>query len=348
MNNKSKIWSFLLVAIVAFLLFGTNVYAEDDDLPKKIRFFTTINSWQDNNDLTYNCGTASAPGGAITPTVYYATYDGMELGTYQKIDDCSFTLASLGWNNGDTYKIIEEYDFTNYVGLQLEFEDVAITPGKVTSNSFDEDDPIFESYEPSNSETAAVYNVNHVNETTGEITGEGLYVYHVSLRGDDPNEKESDKSFGTIYIPTYCVRLSFSARGNIASTYGTFVFDILGDQNNRITTGVTGGDNLPVTICEIDNEPLSMNDIAGIMNPNDGDLSYTGVNHADDYQMSVNSDQEDIIADGNTIIRPLQVVAYLQSDSSQTGLGYRIIPFLVLMGLMLSGYFVIRRNRIKE
>jgi hypothetical protein len=61
--------------------------------------------------------------------------------------------------------------------------------------------------------------------------------------------KESDKSFGTIYIPTYCVRLSFSARGNIASTYGTFVFDILGDQNNRITTGVTGGDNLPVTIC---------------------------------------------------------------------------------------------------
>lgn len=359
-NNKSKIWLFLLVAMVSFLFVGKNVYAEEgDNVPKKVRFYTTVSGWKNNNDLAYTCGSASTDNGTTPPTakVYYATYDGMNMGTLQETT-CSFNLSDLGWTVGTTYRIVEEYDFTNYVGVDPEYESITINPGRVTSNMFDDDDAIFLDYEPTEEETAFVYNLNQVDEATGIITG-GLYVHQVHLSDDPENpsegEKEADKSFGTIYIPTYCVRLTFSARGNVASTYGTFVFNLLGLTDNNITTGVTGGDNLPITVCELGGEPLSIDDIDGIMNPNidpdnpeNSDLRYVGVNHADDYQLSVLNEDDDIIADGNTIIKPLDVVAYLNSDLSQTGLVYRVIPFIVLIGLMVSGYIVIRKNKIKE
>ena len=359
-NNKSRIGLFLLVAMVAFLFVGKNVYADEgDNAPKKIRFYTTINGWKDNNDLEYTCGSASVDNDTTPPTatVYYATYDGVTLGTLQETT-CNFVLSDLGWAIGTSYKIIEEYDFTDYVGTQPEFEAITIHPGRVSSGVFDDDDPIFLDYEPTDEETAFVYNLNQVDDATGIITG-GLYVHQVHLSDDPENpssdEKVADKNFGTIYIPTYCVRLTFSARGNVASTYGTFVFNLLGNSDNNITTGVTGGDNLPVTVCELNGAPLSIGDIDQIMHPNidpehpeDSDLRYVGVNHADDYQLTVSADDEDIIAEGNTIIKPLTVVAFLNSDLSQTGLVYRIIPFIVLIGLMISGYIVIRKNKVKE
>lgn len=360
-NNKSKIWLFLLVAMVAFLFTGKNVYADEgENLPKKIRFYTTVSGWKNNNDLKYQCGSATSDYGTAPATkVYYASYDGSTMGSLVETT-CNFVLSDLNWTVGDTYRIVEEYDFTNYVGLQPEFEDITINPGKITSATFAADDPIFLDYNPTDEETAYVFNINHVDEN-GIING-GLYVAQAHLSDGSDSEpgianeyKETDKDFGTIYIPTYCVRLSFSVRGNVASSYGTFVFNLLGLEANNITTGVTGGDNLPITVCELQEEPLSVDDIDAIMNPTidsenpeNSDLRYVGVNHADEYELSVLNTDDDIIAEGNTIIKPLQVVAYLNSDLSQTGLAYRIIPFIVLIGLMISGYIVIRKNKIKE
>ena len=347
MNKKVRFLLFLLVAMAGFMVSGMNVYAEEgDNVSKKIKFYFNVYDWKNNNDLTFACGTATGNGQTIAPHIYYGEYDGENVGTLTEVNNCEFTLSTLGWEANTDYRIIEEFDFTDFHGVGPEYGDISVTPGKVTSNTFTADDLVFANYNPTDSETAVVYSVNQTNDD-GTIVPGGLHVYQAWIQAED-DSKETEKSFGAIYIPSYCVKMSFSARGNIASSYGTFVFDVLGDSANHITSPVTGGDVEPVTMCTLSGNPIGLGDINEILNtdPASGDIVYSDVNHSDEYEFVFidNGDERE----GNIIYRNIEVAAYLESELSQTGLVYRIIPFIVLIGLMVSGYIVIRKNKIKE
>ena len=346
-KNNKKIWIFLLISMIGVFFFGGNVYADEgDNVPKKLRFTVTINSWKNNNDLEFACGSATGNGQTITPKVYYATFDGYDLGTPQEVS-CNFSLSSLNWTTNESYQIIEEFDFTNYHGIAPEFENIVVTPGQVTSPSmFDEDDGIFSQYSPEDSETAMVYNLNHTDDV-GRITDEGLYVYQVSFYTENISEKTNEKDYGIIYIPTYCLRMSFSARGTIASSYGTFVFSPFGDSSNAISSEVTSDDNDPVLMCDIGGEPLSPDDIDDLIADVADETEYSGVARADEYVFTAERGDEEV-ASGNVIITDVEIIGRLDADLSQTGLAYRVIPFIVLIGLVLSGYYVVRKNQLSK
>ena len=347
MNKKVRFILFIFAVMFGFLFFGIDVYADEgENVSKKIQFYVNIYEWKNNNDLAFTCGSATGNEQNIVPHVYYGEYDGENVGELTEVNSCDFSLSSLNWTVDTNYRLIEEYDFTNYNGIEPEYEDISVTPGKITSGTFTADDFVFAGYHPTNLETATVYNINQ-NDADGRIIPGGLHVYQAWIQAAD-DSKETAKSFGAIYIPSYCVKLSFSARGNVASAYGTFVFDVLGDVANRVTSPVTGGDVEPVVKCTLSGSPVSLGDINSILdtNPEDGDISYADVNHSDEYEFVFidNGDERD----GNVIYRNIEVAAYLESELSQTGLVYRIIPFIVLIGLMISGYIVIRKNKIKE
>ena len=179
--------------------------------------------------------------------------------------------------------------------------------------------------------------MNQVDED-GIIIG-GLYVYAAYL---DSESKNSQADLGIITIPTYCVKFNFSVRGNIANTYGTFELTVPGSESSIVSNH--GGTQ---TICTIEEEPMSYNNILDILSMDtDNNIAYTGVLRSEDYEKQLDDLGE--TTEGTVITREVTVIARLDTNGSQTGLIYRVLPFVILIALVGSAYIVMRRNRIKE
>jgi len=343
MNSRSiKVMILPLIGLIGFLL-NWNVYAQEgSNLPKSVRFVTTVVNWQNNNDLRFDCGSATSEfEGTVTPRVYYGVYEDGSVGTLSTAS-CNFTLASLGMTASSNFQIIEEYDFTNYVGTVLEFENMNITPGKVTSTtvnnaSSDAYGAYFSNYIPSSSEVAVLYNMNLTN-SSGDIIG-GHYVSQAYLQ-DEEEDKISEKSFGVITIPTYCIRMNLKVRGNIANSYGAFTINALGQE-------FTNSPGNSIDVCTINGELITAEDIDNFSHIDvEHDIAYTGVARANEYVKSIESLGES--TSGSEITNEFDIVATLNATGSQTGLVYRLLPFLLLIGLVAIGYVYIRKNSVRS
>lgn len=333
-KNKKVI---LLFIVIVGLLFTRNVYAADE-LTNKVYIKTDVYDWIDNNDLTFSCGSVknsrSETMSGVSVKVSYSLF-----GESHTISNCNFTLSSLDISTGSSFTIIEEYDFSNFVGTKTEDETYTIVPGKVTSESLENNNDVFGSYVYEASETVTVYNYNTLDDA-GNIGD--LYVYQAYFGEND--EKSSDLYFGSIQIPQYCVRFKYFVTGNIANKYGDFsvvlpesiatITGNPGDTDEYCTFGAEG--EIYITQSLIDNIASETSTV-----------SYNNVSRNTDYDTGIEKDGEITYSDGK-YWQDYIVTAKLDSTDSQTGLMYTILPFILLLLVVSGGYLIIRKNSIRD
>ena len=295
----------------------------------KVKFITSINDWSDSTDLTYSCGSNSA----LLSSKVYVGVDSSHL--VEK--DCSFSLSTLNFNAGDDFVIVEEIDFSSYSGTNPEYQTITSTPGKVVSPSvaYADDDYMFGLYSPNN-ENIYLYNMNPVDDE-GNITGD-LYVDNAYFEID--GAKAYEKSLGSIYLPSYCVNFHFNVKGNIANTYGVFTLTAF----KTDSFSITGSNGDTQNICQLNGAPLTKSQFDTLI---DTDATYEGIVREDEYDVDVTLG--DINSNGEGVsTAEVYVVASLESDGSQTGLLYTIIPFIILISLVVIGYLFIKNNEIQD
>ncbi len=331
MLKKKLFWFVFLFAVI---LLPKHVMAEDST----VAFTTTIENWKNSSDLRFVCG---SNGYGISPTVYY----GVNGGSFTELTgQCSFSLASLNYSNGSTFVIKEVYDFASYQGSAPEYETLTITPGSVISDSIDYDDDLYMFGEYiTGDQDVTVYILNQL-DAEDNPTGT-RYVSEAYFRSSDGSSKTETMSLGTIYIPSYCVNLNFRVKGSIANTYGDFAVNHIGT-GASITDSASNGDALQ--FCEIDGLSITKAQFDEFTNGDGLEALYSGVNRADDYEISIDSKDDGINVGSGEFETTMDIIARLDSDGSPTGLLYRVFPFFVLMALVAIGYVVIHKNKVKE
>lgn len=323
--KKKSILLLVLATIIGFLL-PKDVFAVGTTL----KFKTTVNGWKSGTDLAYYCGNSSTN---TSSTVYI----GPSVNNLTQTT-CSFDFDSLSFNPGDTFVIVEEFDFSSYSGTNPEYQNITISPGLVYSPtiSYDADEGMFGEYDTTSPKDAVLYNMNPVDDDNN-ITG-NLYVYDAYF--DENDEKVTEKDLGSVNIPSYCVKYHFSVKGNIANAYGNFMISEF-RTDDFVISGTNGH---TTTVCDINGVDLNREQYITLIN---SDITYENVDRSLDYSIDSSPDEEVIDQDG---IRTtdVYVTATLESDGSQTGLLYTVIPFVILIGLVVLGYFIIKENKVKD
>ena len=322
--KKKSLLLFILVAVLGFIL-PKDVFAVGTSL----KFTTTVNDWKAGTDLSYSCGSSSVN---VTPTVYVGA-DASHL----TATTCNFSFDSLNLNANDDFIIVEEYDFSSYSGTNPEYQNITIYPGAVSSATIDYDDDtyMFGNYTPLASQPAVLYNMNPVDQNNN-ITGP-LYVYDAFF--EIGGEKEVEVDLGSISIPSYCVNYHFNVKGNIASSYGTFYIT----QYRTDQFSIHGDNGTTQNICELNNTPLTKAQYDALIGTA---ATYEDVDRDDEYVMAVTPGSESTVSGVRTT--EVYVTATLESDGSQTGLLYTVIPFVILISSVVIGYFIIKNNEVKE
>lgn len=322
---KKKIFLLLVVATIIGFLFPKDVSAVGTTL----KFKTTVNGWKSGTDLAYYCGSSSVN---VPSTVYI----GPSVNNLTQTT-CNFNFDDLNFNSGDNFVIVEQFDFSSYVGTNPEYQNITISPGLVTSSTIDytDDDYMFGEYDTTSPVDAVLYNMNQVDDDNN-ITG-SLYVYDAYF--EESGEKVVEKDLGSVNIPSYCVNYHFSVKGNIANAYGNFMVTEF-RTDDFVISGTNGN---TTTVCDINGVALNRNQYVTLIN---SDITYENVDRSLDYSIDSSPDEE-TIEDG-VRTTDVYVTATLESDGSQTGLLYTVIPFVILIGLVVLGYFIIKRNEVKD
>jgi hypothetical protein len=326
--KKKKIFLLLVFVMVIGFILPKDVFATSTSL----KFKTEIESWNATTDLSFTCGSSSV---GVTPTVYIDADD-----SHLTATTCGFNFSDLQLTAGDDFIIVEEYDFSSYSGTAPEYQNITISPGLVSSATvdYDDDDYMFGDYEPTDSENAVLYNMNPV-DANNNITGP-LYVYDAYF--EVGSEKTTEKSLGVISIPTYCVNFHFNIKGNIANAYGDFLVSTFSSPDFQIG----GGNGTTQNVCAIGTTPLTKSQYDTLVAIDANSVSYENVDRYDEYVMGVTAGSETISGSG-VKTTDMYVTATLESDGSQTGLLYTIIPFIILISLVVLGYLIIRNNEVK-
>lgn len=325
MKKVGLLFSVLLFAVITYLI-PNDVYAVGTTITIK----TQVQDWKNNNSTRHICGTNTAN---VVPTVYVGT----SLSNLQPQASCNFNLSSLGFTDGASFYIVESYDFSSYVGTNPEYQTITLTPGHIVDPNvdYDDDDYMFGDYDTEDKDIV-LYNMNETDDE-GNIIG-GLYVYDAYY--NDEGTKSSEVDLGTVKVPSYCVSIHFNAKGNIADTYGEFNLTALAHDDFAIT----GSHNEVLNICDIEGEPLTKTQFDALI---DTDASYVGVDRYDEYVIDVSNDEPTIDGSGVNNV-DIYVTATLESDGSQTGLLYTVLPFVLLIAMVTIGYIVIKRNNVKD
>lgn len=323
---KKKIFLLIVVATIIGFLIPRDVSAVGTTL----KFKTTVNGWKAGTDLAYYCGNSSVN---VNPTVYI----GPSVNNLTQTT-CSFAFDDLNLNPGDNFVIVEQFDFSSYSGTNPEYQNITISPGLVYSPTIDytDDDYMFGEYDTTSPVNAVLYNMNPVDDDNN-ITG-NLYVYDAYFESN--GEKITEKDLGNVNIPGYCVNYHFSVKGNIANAYGNFMVTAY-RTDDFVISGTNGN---TTTVCDLNGAALTNNQYVTLIN---SEITYENVDRSLDYTIDSSPDEEVIDQDG---IRTtdVYVTATLESDGSQTGLLYTIIPFVILIGLVVLGYFIIKKNEVKD
>lgn len=325
MKKVNVLFFLLLLALFSFVM-PRDVYATGTT----ITFKTEVQDWKTNSSMRHVCG--SNPGN-IVPTVYAGT----SLANLQAQASCNFNLSSLGASSGDTIYIVESYDFSSYVGTNVEYQNMTITPGHVVDPNvdYDDDDYMFGDYD-TNDQTIVLYNMNETDEY-GNIIG-GLYVFDAYY--DDNGTKATEVDLGVVKLSSYCVNIHLNAKGNIADTYGEFTLTALAHDDFAIT----GSHGDVLHICDISGTPLNKSQFDALIETN---ATYTGVSREEDYVIDVTDDGTSV--DGAGVhTADVYVTATLESDGSQTGLLYTVLPFVLLISMVTVGYIFIKKNSVKD
>lgn len=325
MKKKFTFLLLILVSVIGFML-PKDVFAASTNL----KITTNVTNWKANTDLAFSAGSSSIN---VTPTVYV----GVDADHLTAVSS-NFNFSSLNFNDGDDFIIVEVYDFSSYQGANVEEEEITITPGLVSSSTIDYDDGyVFDNYNPINSQTAYLYNMNEV-DANNNVTG-NLYVYDAYF--NDGNAKSAELSLGTVAIYTYCVNVHFNVKGNIANAYdGTFYLT----EFRTAQFAISGVDKDVVNVCTINNVPLTRSQYDDLVATS---ATYEGVDREDEYVINVTANAESDDGNGG-LSTDLYVSATLDSDGSQTGLLYTIFPFVILISLVVVGYLIIKNNQVKE
>ena len=333
--KKKKMLYLVLMAVIMVFITSPTVFAENRS---NVRFTTQIASWKNNNDLRFACGSSTAN---ITPTVYVAT----------SLSDpnptsvgCNFALTSLNLDDNINFYIIEDYDFASYNAAELELGTVTVNPGKVVSDSIASDnETVFGSYTVTDSEVVTIYVVNELD--SNDVPTGNHYVLDAYFASEEEGgEKTFEKSFGGVYIPSYCINFHFTVKGNIANTYGTFRV-ALPDEDDTIISASHGDSTL---VCELDESPLTVTQFNYLLNYDESDFIYTAVAREDEYVKAVENNASELNFVGDHLQGEVYFSATLSSDGSQTGLIYTVVPFILLVGFVGAGYIIIRKNQIQE
>ena len=329
MKKKFTFLLLILVSVIGFML-PKDVFAASTSL----KVVTNVTNWRSDTDLAFSAGSSSIN---VAPTVYV----GLDANNLTAVSN-NFNFSSLNFNDGDDFIIVEVYDFSSYQGTNVEEEEITITPGLVSSPTISYNDGyVFANYDPINSQTAYLYNMNEVDTNTNNVTG-NLYVYDAYF--NDGNAKSVELSLGTVSIYEYCVNVHFNVKGNIANAYdGTFYFT----EFRTAQFAISGTDKDVVNVCAIDGVPLTRAQYNTLVATGDSDVTYEGVDRADEYTMHVSANAESDDGNGG-LSTDLYVSATLDSDGSQTGLLYTIFPFVILISLVVVGYLIIKNNQVKE
>ena len=325
MKKKRTFLLLFVVALFSFIM-PKNVFATSTVL----KFTTEVNDWNSNTDLSFTCGSSSVN---VTPTVYVGPDSSNLTQT-----TCSFAFNNLNFSSGDDFIIVEQYDFSSYSGTAPEYQNITISPGLVASASipYADDNYMFGEYDPIASEPAVLYNMNPVDQNNN-ITGP-LYVYDAYFEID--GAKTTEVSLGSISIPSYCVNFHFNAKGNIANTYGDFMISAY-RTDQFVISGTNGSTQ---NVCELNGTPLTKSQYDTLIGTS---ATYENVDRDDEYVMAVTPGSESISGSG-VKTTDVYVTATLESDGSQTGLLYTVFPFIILIGLVIVGYFIIKNNEVKE
>lgn len=328
MKNKKLL--LLLIGIIG-VLFPKDVFADNNT----IKFTTAVNNWSTGTDLVYTCGSSSIN---VSPTVYIGP-DASHL----TATSCTFAFNDLNYTTGSDFIIVEEFNFSSYHASATEFENITIEPGSISSATIDYGDDTYMfgsyTYNPNDSEVAAVlYNMNEVDPQTNAIIGP-IYVHDAYI---DNAGKDVTMDFGTVKLPTYRVIFHYAAKGNIANTYGTFYvtefrtdsFAISGSHGGTSTVDHLSDSSVPLTKAEYDALIATS-------------ATYEGVARDSEYVIDVEAGTESTSGTG-VRSTDVYITATLESDGSQTGLLYTVVPFVILISLVVVGYLIIRNNEIED
>lgn len=326
--KKNKLLFLFMIVVFAFFIVPKDVFAEN----ATIKFKTLVKNWRTTSDLEYSCGSAGTTG--VSPTVYTGT----SMNNLTPVGACNFAVSTLNYESNATFYIVEKYDFSSYEGTNPEYEDVVITPGHLSSNSisYDSDSYMFGDYDRDN-KSIVLYNMNQVDDDNN-ITGP-LYVSEAYY--DSNGDKLDVVDLGEIKLPSYCVTFHFAVKGNIANAYGHFSLTALRTDDFAIT-GENGDE---VEVCNVAGTPLTQAQFEALIAT---DADYIVPSRQGDYDVEVTDDGASLDTTTGVNSDDVYVTATLNSDGSQTGLLYTIIPFVLLIGLITVGYLFIRHNEIKE
>ena len=329
MKKKYTMVIMFMFIFVISVFIPKDVFAVDD-VGKIVRFETTIEHWSNSYSLSYSCNSNDG----IVPRVYFKDED-------DEITEasCNFDFDDFNFPSDSTVTLVEAYDFTNYGVIGLEYETVEISPGVISLGGTSiavVDNYVFDLYDY-DSKDVTLYKVNELDAydfPTG--SSEVLTAFFDGGNG----EKSVSTSLGTVRMPKFCVNYHFAVKGNISDPTGSFTI------NRDDEEWLTGTGNSTVSACEIDNNPMQISDFSDLMNEDLLDVVYEGVSRASDYEFSFLAGELD--RNDNIFSRTLDITARLETDGSQTGIIYSIIPFIILFGLLGIGVIVIRNNHVKE
>ena len=331
MKNKKLL--LLLIGIIG-ILFPKSVFALNEPLNDTLKFTTTVNDWASGTDLVYTCGSSSV---GVTPTVYVGADS-----SHLSATTCTFSFDSLNYNAGDDFIIVEVFDFSSYDSNTIEAESITITPGAVSSATIDYTDDSYMfgeyTYDPTDPDvTADLYNMNKLDQDGNIVSPVERYVYDAYF--DIGSSKEVEMSLGSISLPTYKVIFHFAAKGNVASTYGTFYVTEF-----RSTEGITGSHGETKTVTTIGGSPLTKAQYDALIATA---ATYEDIPRDDEYTVVVTPGTESTSGTG-VKSTDVYITATLESTYSQTGLLYTVVPFVILIGLVVVGYLIIRNNEIQD